>query len=98
MSNGQSPAGSTLTARQMRTIMPCFGNFSMLRVEATYDDGIRREHVFDPPYRLRNGEAYAILQTETGAVEIWEVERKAKGVWQWVRPAARDPVAPPVLH
>lgn len=88
MSRIESPAGTTLTRPEMHTIMPCGGNFSLTCIE-TERDGKITEHTFDPPYRLRDGEDYAIYQTQAGKIELWQVECVQRGSWRWVQEAKR---------
>lgn len=88
MSRTESPAGTTLTRQEMHTIVPCGGDFTLTRVEAERD-GQTIEHVFDPPYRMRNGEDYAFYRTAGGAIELWQVECVQRGEWRWVQEARR---------
>lgn len=88
MSRVQNLAGTTLTRPEMHTIMPCQGDFTLSRIEAE-QDGKATDHVFEPPYRLRDGEAYAIYQTPAGGLEIWQVECVQRGEWRWVQEAKR---------
>nr|WP_156134642.1 hypothetical protein [Methylobacterium sp. ZNC0032] len=88
MSRMQSLAGTILTRPEMHTIMPCQGDFTLSRIEAERD-GKATDHVFEPPYRLRDGEAYAIYQAPAGGLEIWQVECVQRGEWRWVQEAKR---------
>lgn len=88
MSRTDSPAGTTLTRPEMHTIMPCQGDFTLTRIEAERD-GAASDHVFEPPYRLRDGEAYALYQTAAGGIELWQVECVQRGEWRWVQEAKR---------
>ena len=88
MSRTDSPAGTTLTAREMNTIVPCGGNFSLTRAEANHGGQII-EHVFEPPYKMADGEDYAFYQNAMGKVELWQVECVQRGEWRWVQEAKR---------
>lgn len=88
MSSLNAPAGAILTIPETHTVMPCEGNFSLSRIEMKLGEKIT-EHVFDPPYKLRDGEAYAIYQAPTGGVELWQVEYVQRGAWRWKQEAKR---------
>lgn len=89
MSHTDNPAGTALNHREMHTILPCGGNFSLERVEGLSTTGETMEFVFDPPYQMRNGEDYALYQTQTGQIELWQVECIDRGNWRWVQEAKR---------
>lgn len=83
-----TPAGTALSRSEAKQIIACGGNFVLSRVEMNIGQ-VQKLVVFDPPYRLANGEDYAFFVPREGRPQLWLVEQSAGDRWHWLREARR---------
>lgn len=81
-----TPAGTALSGREAEQIIARGGNFELSRVQLNIGE-VQKLVVFDPPYRLANGEDYAFFLPGDGKPQLWLVEQSAGDPWHWLREA-----------
>ncbi|MGO4666543.1 hypothetical protein [Bosea sp. 2RAB26] len=70
-----TPAGTALSRREAEQIIACGGNFELSRVQMNIGQ-VQKLVVFDPPYRLANGEDYAFFLPGEGRPQLCRAIRR----------------------